>query len=132
MHYIHTWPIPIHNRLIIPEQPYRKQVPGNHWPEYEKPREKTIQYTVPCKLWDMVGPYVFLNKSILCIVDYYSMFPSVKETDILEADDLFKVSRIVFVRFELPMKIISDAGMNFTSDIFRQLCRWMNIKQAIT
>ena len=35
MHYIHTWPRPIHNTLVVPEQPCRKQGPGNHWHEHK-------------------------------------------------------------------------------------------------
>ena len=35
MHYIQTSTRPVHSRLVIPEQPYRKWGPGNHWHEYK-------------------------------------------------------------------------------------------------
>ena len=40
--------------------------------------------------------------------------------------------KIVFAEFGLLKKIISDAGMSFTSETFRQFCRQMCIEQAIT
>ena len=55
-----------------------------------------------------------------------------KNADSLTADELVKAPKIVFAEIRLPKKIISDAGMNFTSDTFRQFCRKMNIKQAMT
>ena len=39
---------------------------------------------------------------------------------------------IVFAEFGLPMKMISDASMSFTSDTFIQFCSQMNTEQAIT
>ena len=36
-----------------------------------------------------------------------------------------------FSEFGLPKKIMSDAGGNFVSDKFRQLCKIMNIEQAM-
>ena len=48
------------------------------------------------------------------------------------ADNLVKAAKIVFTEFALCNKIISGAGMNFTSDTFRQFCRQMNIEHAIT
>ena len=43
-----------------------------------------------------------------------------------------KTAKIAFKELGLQKKTVSDAGTNFTSDIFRQLCRKMNIKQSIT
>ena len=99
--------------------------------QHTQPLEKTIQYKVPCKLWKVVGADIFSikNKTLLCIVDYYSKFPLVRKAGSLTADDLVKAAKIVF---GLPKKIISDAGMNFTPEMFRQLSRQMNIQQAIT
>ena len=37
----------------------------------------------------------------------------------------------MFAEFGLPKKIVSDAGTNFISDKFKQLCRHQNIEQAI-
>ena len=85
--------------------------------------------------WEVAGVDIFFVKNKhLCIVDYYSKFPLVKKTKAvsLSADDLVRAAKIVFNEFELPKKIISYVGMNFTSQKFRQFCRKMNIEQAIT
>ena len=56
------------------------------------------------------------NKTLLFIIDYCSKFPIVKRADSLAADDLVKAAQYVFAEFRLSMNIISDAGMNFTSE----------------
>ena len=71
------------------------------------------------------------NKTLVCIVNYYSQFPIVKKPS-LTADDLVEAAKIVFIQFGFPKKIISDTSMKFASEMFRQFCRWKNIKQAIT
>ena len=47
------------------------------------------------------------NKALLCIVDYYSKSPVVKETNSLAADDLVKAAMIVFTEYRLPKKDFS-------------------------
>ena len=61
--------------------------------------------------------FIIINKTLLCIVDYYSKFPIIKKADSLAVDGLVKAVKIAFVEFGLPMKIISDAGVNCTLDI---------------
>ena len=82
----------------------------------------------------MVFAYIFSFKKcmLLCIVYYYSKFPIVRKPDSLTVNDRVKAAKIVFAKFKLTMKIISDTGINFTSDTFKQFCRQMNIEQAIT
>ena len=70
----------------------------------------------------MVGPDIIFmkNKTLLCIVDYYSKFHIVNKRAVnLHADDLVQAAKIVFTEFRLCKKIISDAGINFTSETFR-------------
>ena len=38
----------------------------------------------------------------------------------------------MFVGFGIPKTVISDAGLNFMSDKFKQFCRHLNVEQAIT
>ena len=45
---------------------------------------------------------------------------------------MVKAPKIVFTKFVLPKKMISDAGMSFISETFRHFHRQMNIEQAIT
>ena len=72
------------------------------------------------------------NKIFLYIVGCFSKFPIVKKADSLAADDVVKAARIIFTKFGLPKKFISDAVMKLTSDMFRQFCRKLNIQLAIT
>ena len=43
-----------------------------------------------------------------------------------------KAVKIMFTEFGLPKNIVSDAGINFISDKFRQFCRQLKIEHAIT
>ena len=82
--------------------------------------------------WLVLTLFVVKNKTLPCFVDDYSKFPIVKKEDSLAADDLVKPAKIMFNEFELPNKVISDAGLNFISNTVRQFCRQMDIEQAIT
>ena len=53
------------------------------------------------------------------IVDYYTKFPVVKKIVSLSANDLVHMAKMIFSKFELPQKIISDAGTNFVLENFR-------------
>ena len=104
-------------------------------PDYQQiqPHEKTIPYVIPCKPWEVVGADTFSinNNMPLCIVDYNTKFPIIKKADGLSAEDLFSAAKIVFAEFGLPKKIISDTVINFVSDGIKQLCKQLNIDQAI-
>ena len=95
-----------------------------------QPQKKTIPYHTPGKSWEVVGPIFFFdkNKTLLCIGDYHRKFPIVKTAHSLAADDLVQAAKIIFAKFRLPKKIISDAGLNFILDPFRQFCGQMNIE----
>ena len=60
---------------------------------------KPIPHDVKGKLRVNVGAdIVMLNhKTYLCIVDYHSMFPVMKETDGISADSLIEMCKILFV-----------------------------------
>ena len=94
-----------------------------------QPHEKIIPYKMLHIPWEVIH---YKNNTLLCIVDYYSKFPVVKKTNGLSADNMFGVVKILFAKFGLPKKIVSDAGTNFTSGKFRQFCRQLNIEWAIT
>ena len=83
--------------------------------------------------WEVVGTKIFMvnNKILLCIVDYYIKFLIVKKVAGLSADDLVHTTKLIFAEFGLTKKIISEEGMNFTSEIFKEFYRKMNIEQSI-
>ena len=75
--------------------------------------------------------YNIIDKTLLCIVDYYSKFNDVMKANGLSADSQIRVVKVVFAEFGLP-KTVSDTGTNFIYDKFRQFCMQLNIKQVIT
>ena len=72
------------------------------------------------------------NKTILCTVHYNSTFPIERKVAGLSADDLVWATKLIFTKYGLPKKIISDPGMNVTSEMFKVICKMMNIQQSIT
>ena len=49
----------------------------------------------------------------------------------LSADDLVQIAKLIFAEYGLP-KTVSEPGKNFTSEIFKEFCRKMNIQRSIT
>ena len=80
-----------------------------HMHEYEQtqPHEKIIPYDRPHKPLEVVGAnkIPIKNKTLLCIVDYYSKFPVIKKRVDLLADNLIRSLKIVCKDFRLPKKI---------------------------
>ena len=65
-------------------------------------------------------------------MDCHSKLTTVKKVDSLSADDLLQMTKVIFVEYELPKKIVSDVGTNFTAEPFKAFCMKMNIQQTIT
>ena len=103
--------------------------------EYQQTQshEHTIPYEMSCKPWVVTSANAFSikNSMLLCIVHYYSKFHVGKKTDHLSVDNLIREATIVFTKFGLPKKTVSDTVMNFISDKFTQFCRQLNIEQAV-
>ena len=99
-----------------------------------QPKEKITHHDIPLRPWEVVGADIFhlKNKHYLCIVDYSSKFPVIKRLEDLSADNLMNVVKIIFAKYGIPQKIMSDAGTNFVADRFQQFCKLINIEQAIS
>ena len=84
-------------------------------------QEKAFHYEIPNRPWEVVGADVFviINKTLLCTVDYHSKFPIVKEVYSLSEDDLVHTAMLIFVKYGILKKIISDVDMNFTFGTFK-------------
>ena len=85
------------------------------------------------KLWE-VGDgdlYIINNeKKNLCIVDYYSKFPALRKVRSMSAKDLIQAIKAIFTEFGLCKKLVSDAGMYFVLEQFKEFCRCLNIDQV--
>ena len=103
--------------------------------EYQQiqPQERMLLYELPYRPWEVASADIFMvnNKMLLCIVDYYSKFPVVKKVGSLAVDSLIQMTKVIFVQHGLAKKIVSNAGMNLTSEIFKQFCRQMSMQQSI-
>ena len=50
----------------------------------------------------------------------------------LLAKDLIQAGKVVLTEFGFPKRLVSDAGMNFVSQQFKDFCRCLNIDQIVT
>ena len=82
----------------------------------------------------MLGADVFHfnNKKYLYIVDYHSKFPVIKRVERLSTESLIATTKVIFVEYGIPLKLMSNAGTNFISDKFRKFCSRLSIKQAVS
>ena len=88
-------------------------------------QEKTIPHDTLAKPWELVGADISVvnNETLFFIVDYYSMFPGVKKVGSILAEDKICSTKVVFAKFGLCKKFVSDAGTNVISQWFKQFCR---------
>ena len=104
--------------------------------EYQQTQPQGVM--IPCKLlcriMGVVSANVFVinNKTLLCIVDYYRKFPVMKKVGSHAVDSLVQMTKMLFVEYRFSKKIITDAGINFISEMFRHFCRGMSIQQSLT
>ena len=90
-----------------------------------QPKEKIIHHDIPLRPWGVIGADIFQfnNKNYSCIVDYNSKFPVIKRLEGLSAENLINTIIIIFTKYGIPQKIMSDAGTNIVSDRFQQFCK---------
>ena len=97
-----------------------------------QPKEKIIHHNIPLRPWEVIGVDVFHfnHKNYLCLVDYHSKFPVIKRLGGLSAESLITTIKVIFAKYGIPQKLMSDAGTNFVSDKFWQFCKTINVEQA--
>ena len=97
-------------------------------------KEKRIHHDIPLRPWEVLGTDVFNfnNKNYLCIVDYHSEFPMVKRLEGLSAENLITTVKVIFAKYGILHKLMSDAGTNFVSDKFWKFCNSINVKQVVS
>ena len=80
----------------------------------------------------MVNIFTIKNKVLLCTEDYYNKFSIERKVGSLAAGDLVQMTKMIFTKYGVLKKVISDAGTNFTSGMSRKFCRQMSMQQSIT
>ena len=56
----------------------------------------------------------------------------IKQIAGFSADDLIRMSRIIFSEYGFPSKLTSGTGTNFTSEKLHNICRCLNIHHVVS
>ena len=99
-----------------------------------KPANPLIPHPIPISTWYTLGAEDFyLDKKIyLCVVDYHSKFPLVKVLPDTSAHSLKEAFKDIISEHRFFWELVSDAGVNLTSDEFQKICTMLDIKCKIT
>ena len=84
-----------------------------------------MSYKIKERSWKAVRADIFAinNNNYPCIVDYYSRFSVMKQVAGFISNELIKACLIMFSKYGLPSKNVSDVGTNICSEKFENLCR---------
>ena len=120
------------------------------WPGIDKKIELTVNScsgcqltqrepsTVPVHAWewpssplqqihiDFAGP--FLNSMFLVVVDAHSRWLEIERMTSRTSEKTIEVLQKLFARYEIPVKLVSDNGSQFTSEEFQQFLKRNGIK----
>lgn len=84
---------------------------------------------------DLVGPIKPTSarghKYVVCVVDYATRYPEAIPLKNQEAATVAEALFQIYTRMGFPREAVTDLGTQFTSDLYRELCRFMGI-QAVT
>lgn len=84
-------------------------------------------------LWRELPQTEKRNKYILVVLDYYSKWTESYPMLNMEASTVGRLMVEEFIsRFSIPQKIHSDHGRQFTSKLFLEMCRLLQIKKRRT
>ena len=85
---------------------------------------------------DLIGPITPVsdngNRYILTVVDYATKYPEAIALPKIETERVAEALLDVFSRVGFPTEILSDKGSQFTSDLMREVCRLISLKQLFT
>ena len=70
---------------------------------------------------DFAGP--FLNKMFFVVVDAHSKWPEIVTMNSTTAERTIEELRTIFARNGLPKQLVSDNGVQFTSEIFKKFMK---------
>ena len=85
---------------------------------------------------DLIGPITPVsengNRYILTIVDFATKYPEAVALPRIETERVAETLLDVFSRVGFPTEILSDKGSQFTSDLMKEVCRLISLKQLFT
>ena len=85
---------------------------------------------------DLIGPLAPVSKRgnhyILTVVDYATRYPEAVALARIETERVAEALLEVFCRVGFPKQVLSDRGTQFTSELMREVCRLINLRQLFT
>ena len=85
---------------------------------------------------DLVGPIFPAsnkgNRYILTVVDYCTRYPEAVPLKSIETEVVAEGLVDIFSRTGIPKEMLSDRGTQFTSDLMKEVCRLLSVKQLTT
>lgn len=84
------------------------------------PREPLVPHPVPDRPWEVVAADIFELKgqNYLLVVDYYSKFMEITPLNRLYSTNIIVALKMIFSRFGIPKRLVTDNGPQFTSEDF--------------
>ena len=68
----------------------------------------------------------------LLTVDYFSQFPIVRKLQSLHSLSVIKDLKEIFTELDVPICIVSDGGLQFTSQEFQDFMKMLGIQHRVT
>ncbi|GFR78367.1 reverse transcriptase [Elysia marginata] len=85
---------------------------------------------------DLIGPIQPSsergNRYVLTLVDFSTRYPEAVALKNMTTETVAEALVDIFSRVGLPKEILSDCGTQFTSDLMKEVCRLLSIKQLTT
>ena len=85
---------------------------------------------------DLVGPIYPVsekgNRYILTIVDFATRYPEAVALPGIETTRVAEALLDVYSRVGIPEEVLSDMGTQFTSDLMKEICRLLSVRQLTT
>ena len=85
---------------------------------------------------DLVGPMIPAsdkgNKYILTVVDYCTRYPEAIPLKTIDTETVAEALVDIYSRVGIPREVLSDRGAQFTSELMREVCRLLSMKQLMT
>ena len=85
---------------------------------------------------DLVGPLAPVSERghryILTVVDYATRYPEAMPLRKIDTVSVADALLEVFSRVGFPNEVLSDLGTQFTSDLMKEICRLVSVKQLFT
>lgn len=90
-----------------------------------QPREPLIPHELPGRPWENIASDIFQirSKYYLLVVDYYSKYVEVYTLPDIRSSTVIDKLKATFARYGIPKKLITDNGLQFMSEEFKQFAK---------